>query len=68
MARDYKRDYNELPDFSKKYIGYRTLTCIEEYAKLRKIVEHRVGSAFWSLVDEGKIKVTQVGQYYYIAE
>ncbi len=57
MARNYKRDYEELPKFAQKYIGEPSANCIEAYAKKRGIVLHRAGKAFWNLVDDGIIKV-----------
>lgn len=68
MARNYKRDYEELPQFAKNYIDKTALECIEEYAKKRKMVSHRAGSAFWDLVDDGVIKVRKEGILFYIAE
>lgn len=60
MARDYQRDYTELVGFSKAYQGKTTLQCIEDYSRKRKIVCHRTGKAFWSLVDQGKINVEEI--------
>ena len=57
MSRDYKRDYQELPEFSKKYNNCEASECIESYAKKRKIVIHRVAKCFWDLVDQGKIPI-----------
>lgn len=60
MARDYARDYKELPVFAEQFKGKSTMDCIEAYAKKRKIVEHRAGEAFWNLADDGVIKVKPV--------
>lgn len=57
MPRDYKRDYKELPEFSKKYNGCPAFECMEGYAKKRRIVIHRVADCFWQLVDDGLIPV-----------
>ena len=38
MARDYSRDYKELPVFAEKYIGKRAVDCIDAYAKKRRVV------------------------------
>ena len=66
MARNYKRDYEELPGFAKKYVGKAAIECIEAYAAKRKMVSHRAGSAFWELVDDGAISVTQINGLYFI--
>jgi len=65
MARDYARDYRELPKFAEQFKGKTTMECIEAYARKRKIVEHRAGKAFWNLADDGIIRVEGVegGQY-----
>lgn len=57
MARDYARDYRELPKFAEQFKGKTTMECIEAYAHKRKIVEHRAGKAFWNLADDGIIRV-----------
>lgn len=68
MSRNYQKDFDELPDFAKKYSGRTTLECIEAYAKRRKVVTHRIGIAFWALVDDGEIKIEldKVDQIYYV--
>ena len=67
MARNYKRDYEELPSFAVKFAGKTTLECIEAYAAKRKIVSHRAGKAFWNLVDDGEIAVKYKDGMAYIA-
>jgi hypothetical protein len=67
MARNYQRDYEEIAKFAAGFIGRPTLECIEAYAAKRKMVSHRVGSAFWGQVDEGVIKVIERSGIYYIA-
>ena len=67
MARNYKRDYEELPGFASTFIGKTTLECIEAYATKRKIASHRAGKAFWDLVDDGEIAVNYKGGIAYIA-
>lgn len=57
MARNYPRDYQELPEFAKKYAGKTALECIEAYAKNRKVVSHRISAAFWDLVDSKEITI-----------
>ena len=61
MARDYARDYRELPKFAEQFKGKTTTECIEAYSKKRKIVEHRAGKVFWNLADDGIIRVEAVG-------
>lgn len=56
MNKDYTRDRKELPGFAAKMKGYNTLEVIEAYAKKRRVGSHRIGSAFWDLVDEGRIE------------
>lgn len=50
------RDYKEIPEFAKGYIGQTSREFIDAYAAKRKIATHRVGRAFWDLVDDGEIK------------
>ncbi len=59
MARNYKRDYEELPKFAEDFIGETAVACIEAYAAKRRIVEHRAATAFWNLVDDGQISVKE---------
>lgn len=69
MARNYKRDYEEIPKFSKKFAGEKAIDCIVAYAKKRGIVEYRAAKAFWYCVDSGEIK-TEMHEdgYEYIAK
>ncbi len=67
MARNYKRDYEEITNYAKKYAGKTTLECIESYAAKRKMVSHRAGKAFWANVDDGEIKVNYINGIAYIA-
>ena len=57
MARDFARDWRELPDFAARYIGRYAVQCIDDYAAKRRVATHRIGATFWSLVDEGAIVV-----------
>ncbi len=68
MSRNYQKDFDDLPDFAKKYSGRTTLECIEAYANRRKVVTHRIGNAFYALVDDGEIKIEQdkVDRLYYV--
>lgn len=67
MARNIKKDYEELPAFSKFYSGEKAVECIEAYAKKRRVVEHRICTAFWDCVEEGLIIVeTRADGYEYI--
>jgi hypothetical protein len=68
MTRNYKRDYEELPKFALKYIGRTTLECIEDYAAKRKVVSHRIGSAFWDLVDRKCIEIETISGICYIVK
>lgn len=61
MARDYKRDYRELPKYAKGFIGKHTVECIDSYAAKRQVVTHRIGKCFWGLVDDGIISIAMVG-------
>ncbi len=56
MARNYARDYKELPLFADKRKGATVIEVIEEYAQKRKVVSHRIGATFWDLANEGIIK------------
>ena len=55
--RNYIKDYQELPKFAERYIGKRTLECIDEYSEKRKCVHHRIAKAFWNLVEDKVINV-----------
>lgn len=55
MARNYAKDYQELPLFADKHKGATALQVIEEYARKRKVVSHRIGATFWELVEQGII-------------
>lgn len=55
MARNYQRDYNELPEYAAKHKGEKAVDVIESYAKKRKIVFHRASAAFYDLAYRGTI-------------
>ena len=57
MKRDYERDRAEIVSVASKYQNMRAIDCIEDYAKKRKVVTHRIGKAFWSAVDNGEIGI-----------
>lgn len=66
MARDYKRDYEELPEYAKKFQNKPVSECIDAYAAKRKVVSHRIGKAFWDLVDRGEIELYHANGNFFI--
>jgi len=64
MTRNYARDYREMPEFAKNYIGRFAIVCIDDYAEKRKVVRHRIGKVFWGLVDDGAIKTETMDNGY----
>lgn len=66
MARNHKKDYEELPCFAEGFKNKTTLECIEAYAQKRKVVSHRIGKVFWALVDEGKIEIYHANARFFI--
>lgn len=64
MARNYKRDWEELPKFAQSFKGEKAIDCIEAYAEKRRIVLHRAAKAFWDLVDCGEIETAEKSDGY----
>jgi hypothetical protein len=54
-TRTRTTDYTKMLMFVKSYIGKPAISAIDAFAENRRIVHHRAGKVFWSLVDEGLI-------------
>jgi hypothetical protein len=50
-----RTDYEQMLKLAKSNIGKKAIEVIEMFAAKRKIVSHRAGKVFWSLVDDGEI-------------
>lgn len=48
-------DYTKMLALVKSYIGKPAISAIDAFAENRRIVHHRAGKVFWSLVDDGQI-------------